>query len=94
MCDVLLPPGVNRICDVLLPPGVNRMCDLLLPPGVNPTAVKYIHHHHHHHQVDLYVKTKCCDNDIPTIKVNKEYSSQYQMYSSSHAVHLTKTCLR
>jgi hypothetical protein len=44
MCDVLLPPGVNRMCDVLLPPGVNRMCDVLLPPGVNPTAVKYIFH--------------------------------------------------
>jgi hypothetical protein len=43
MCDVLLPPGVNRMCDVLLPPGVSRMCDVLLPPGVNPTAVKYIY---------------------------------------------------
>jgi hypothetical protein len=32
------------MCDVLLPPGVNRMCDVLLPPGVNPTAVKYIYH--------------------------------------------------
>jgi hypothetical protein len=41
MCDVLLPPGVNRMCDVLLPPGVNRMCDVLLPSGVNPVAVKY-----------------------------------------------------
>jgi hypothetical protein len=27
------------MCDVLLPPGVNRMCDVLLPPGVNPIAV-------------------------------------------------------
>jgi hypothetical protein len=35
MCDVLLPPGVNRMCEVVLPPGVNRMCDVLLPPGVN-----------------------------------------------------------
>jgi hypothetical protein len=26
MCDVLLPPGVNRMCDVLLPPGVKQMC--------------------------------------------------------------------
>jgi hypothetical protein len=31
------------MCDVLLPPGVNRMCDVLLPPGVNPTAVKHIY---------------------------------------------------
>jgi hypothetical protein len=30
------------MCDVLLPPGVNRMCDVLLPPGVNIIAVKYI----------------------------------------------------
>jgi hypothetical protein len=48
MCDVLLPPGVNRMCDVLLPPGVNQVCDVLLPPGVNPIAVKYMYHFIYH----------------------------------------------
>jgi hypothetical protein len=40
MCTVLLPPGVNQMCIILLPPGVNQMCTVLLPPGVNPIAVK------------------------------------------------------
>jgi hypothetical protein len=32
------------MCDVLLPPGVNRMCAVLLPPGVNPITVKHVYH--------------------------------------------------